>query len=162
MDQVESLTAEARHGPDASPRPLVNRSGFVGGSNSREVGVVTRSRLTRDADDVEDTSVHRRRGLIWRHAPENTLPNLRDAIAAAAASCGAFDVRLFGSAARGEERSDSDVDFIVRLEPGRTLLDLVRLETRLEDLFGRPVDVVTEASLAEPMRSRALAEAVRV
>jgi len=39
---------------------------------------------------------------------------------------------------------------------------LVRLETQLEDLLGRPVDVVTEASLAEPMRSRVLAEAVRV
>ena len=92
----------------------------------------------------------------------DSLPHLREAIAAAAAACGASSVRLFGSAARGEERDDSDVDFLVRLEQGRTLLDLVRLETRLEDLLGRPVDVVTEASLAEPMRSRVLAEAVRV
>ena len=91
-----------------------------------------------------------------------SLPGFREAIAAAAAACGASSVRLFGSAARGEERDDSDVDFLVRLEPGRTLLDLVRLETQLEDLLGRPVDVVTEASLAEPMRSRVLAEAVRV
>jgi hypothetical protein len=92
----------------------------------------------------------------------DSLPDLREAIAAAATACGASSVRLFGSAARGEERPDSDVDFVVRLEPGRTLLDLVRLETRLEDLLGRPVDVVTEASLAEPMKSRVLAEAVRV
>lgn len=92
----------------------------------------------------------------------DSLPDLREAIATAAAACGASSVRLFGSAARGDERDDSDVDFLVRLEPGRTLLDLMRLETRLEDLLGRPVDVVTEASLAEPMRSRVLAEAVRV
>jgi predicted nucleotidyltransferase len=90
------------------------------------------------------------------------LPELRDAIVAVAAACGASNVRLFGSVARGEEHDDSDVDFVVRLEPGRTLLDLVRLETRLEQLLGRPVDVVTEASLNEPIRSRALREAIRV
>jgi len=92
----------------------------------------------------------------------DSLPEFREAIAAAAIACGADAVHLFGSAARGEERDDSDVDFLVRLAAGRTLLDLVRLETRLEILLGRPVDVVTEASLAEPMRSRVLAEAVRV
>lgn len=64
--------------------------------------------------------------------------------------------------ARGEEDERSDVDFLVFLERGRTLLDLVRLEDRLERLLGRPVDVVTEASLTEPIRSRALREAVRV
>lgn len=90
------------------------------------------------------------------------LPELRGPIVAAATSCGASNVRLFGSAARGEERADSDVDFLVRLEPGRTLLDLVRLESRLEQLIGRPVDVVTETSLREPVRSRALREAVLV
>ena len=75
---------------------------------------------------------------------------------------GASDVRLFGSVARGEEHDDSDIDFLVRLEAGRTLLDLVRLESRLESLLGRPVDVVTESSLAEPTRTRALREAVPV
>jgi predicted nucleotidyltransferase len=90
------------------------------------------------------------------------LPGFREAIAATAAACGASNVRLFGSVARGEDREDSDVDFLVRLEPGRSLLDLVRLEARLEELLGRPVDVVTEASLAEPMRSHVLAEAIRV
>jgi uncharacterized protein len=90
------------------------------------------------------------------------LPALREAIVSTARSCGASDVRLFGSVARGEEDADSDVDFLVRLEPGRTLLDLVRLESRLEHLLGRRVDVVTENSLAEPIRSKALNEAVVV
>jgi predicted nucleotidyltransferase len=93
---------------------------------------------------------------------KDQLDRLRDSIVTTAAACGASDVRLFGSVARGEEHDSSDIDFLVRLEPGRTLLDLVRLESRLEALLGRPVDVVTEASLAEPIRSRALREAIGV
>src|SRR5437879_5880893 len=65
----------------------------------------------------------------------DNLPGFREAIAAAAAACGASDVRLFGSVVRGEDRDDSDVDFLVRLEPGRSLLDLVRFEARLEALL---------------------------
>jgi predicted nucleotidyltransferase len=90
------------------------------------------------------------------------LPEMRDAIVAAASACGAANLRVFGSVARGEEDAHSDVDVLVQFEAGRTLLDLVRLESRLERLFGRPVDVVTEASLAEPIRSRALREALPV
>ena len=67
---------------------------------------------------------------------------------------------MFGSVARGEERPDSDVDLLVTLEPGRTLLDLARLE--LEALLGRPVDVVTADGLREPVRSAALRDAVPV
>ena len=90
------------------------------------------------------------------------LAEIREAIVSVAAASGASDVRVFGSVARGAERDGSDVDFVVRLEPGRTLLDLVRLQQRLEELLGRPVDVVTEASLKEPIRSRALREAIPV
>ena len=90
------------------------------------------------------------------------LSDLSDAIRAAALENGARDVRVFGSVARGEEGEGSDVDILVTLEPGRTLLDLARLETRLEGLLGRPVDVVTEKGLREPLRSTALREAVRV
>lgn len=87
---------------------------------------------------------------------------LGDRIRAAAAASGARDVRVFGSVARGEEGRDSDVDLLVRLEPGRTLLDLARLEMQLEALLGRHVDVVTEAGLREPLRSVALREAISV
>jgi predicted nucleotidyltransferase len=92
----------------------------------------------------------------------DSLTTLRPHILAAAAACGARDVRMFGSAARGEEGEDSDIDFVVSLEPGRTLLDLTRLEVRLEQLLGRRVDVVTEDGLREPIRSTALREAVLV
>lgn len=87
---------------------------------------------------------------------------LRQEILATAADCGARQIRLFGSAARGEEDAESDVDFVVTMEPGRTLLDLARLELRLEHLLGRRVDVLTEEGLREPIRSTVLREAVLV
>ena len=90
------------------------------------------------------------------------LAQMRDVITSTAAACGARDVRLFGSVARGEESDSSDVDFLVVLEPGRTLLDLARVESRLERILGRRVDVVPEAFLVEPIRSEALKEAIRI
>lgn len=92
----------------------------------------------------------------------NRLPQFRDLIVSTAAACGASNVRLFGSVARGDDDEKSDVDFVVLLEPGRTLLDLVRLEERLEHLLGRPVDVVTEMSIPAAIRGSALREAVPV
>ncbi len=90
------------------------------------------------------------------------LRELRAEIQSAAQAHGARDVRVFGSVARGEDHDASDVDFLVALEPGRTLLDLARLEIRLEKLLGRSVDVMTENALQEPVRSAALREALPV
>ncbi len=90
------------------------------------------------------------------------LAELRDPITRAARGRRARDVRVFGSVARGEERPDSDVDLLVTLDPGRTLLDLARLELELEELLGRPVDVVTADGLREPVRGAALRDAVPV
>jgi predicted nucleotidyltransferase len=98
------------------------------------------------------------RGIAFR----DEVTRLRGPILDAAAANGARDVRLFGSVARGEERADSDVDFLVSLEPGRTLLDLARLEARLEELLHRPADVVTPESLRESIRVTAVREAVPV
>lgn len=87
---------------------------------------------------------------------------LRREILHAAEAYGARRVRLFGSAARGQETGASDVDLLVALEPGRTLLDLARLEARLEQLLDRAVDVVPESGLKEPFRSTVLRDAVDV
>jgi hypothetical protein len=87
---------------------------------------------------------------------------MHDAITRAAAASGARDIRVFGSVARGEELESSDIDFLVTLDPGRTLLDLARLEDRLEALLGRRVDIVTERGLEGPVRSAALRDAIRV
>jgi len=88
--------------------------------------------------------------------------SMRHVLLRAAGTSGAVDLRVFGSVARGEERPGSDVDFLVTLEPGRTLMDLARLEGRLAELLGRPVDVVIEGALREPIRTIALREAIRV
>jgi predicted nucleotidyltransferase len=76
-----------------------------------------------------------------------------------AARNGASNVRVFGSVARGEERPDSDIDFLVNLESGRSLLDLARLLRELTTLLDRPVDVVTEAGLRPRIKPQVLKEA---
>jgi len=68
-------------------------------------------------------------------------------------------VRVFGSAARGEATETSDLDFLVEMEPERSLLDLAALRNDLMDLLGREVDVVTEDSLYWLLRRKILREA---
>ena len=84
----------------------------------------------------------------------------REAILQAAARNGARNVRVFGSVARGDADEKSDVDFLVDLDPGRTLFDLGGLLMELRELLGRDVDVVTERGLRDRIRLRVLAEAV--
>lgn len=94
--------------------------------------------------------------------PAQLVADRRDAILALAERHGARNVRVFGSAARGTAGDGSDLDLLVELEPGRTLLDHVALKQDLEELLGIEVDVVTEAALHRSMRDRVLAEAVPV
>ena len=86
----------------------------------------------------------------------------RDDILALAARHGARHVRLFGSVARGEADVESDVDFLVQMEPGRTLLDLGGLLMDLRDLLGVEVDIVTEGGLKGAFRDVVLSEAVPI
>ena len=71
-------------------------------------------------------------------------------------------MRIFGSAARGEAGSESDMDFLVDLEPDRSLFDLGGFLVEMEDLLESKVDVVTEKGLHWYIRDRILAEAVRL
>jgi predicted nucleotidyltransferase len=92
-----------------------------------------------------------------------TLESLRRSapdIEAVAARRGASNIRVFGSVARGDADSTSDVDLLVDLDPDRSLFDLGGLLMDLADLLGTEVDVVTEASLKPRVRQRVLAEAV--
>ncbi len=90
---------------------------------------------------------------------DNTLKSRREEIMKIAAKHGACNVRIFGSLARGEAGENSDIDFLVELEPGRSLLDLSKLVVELEDLLNRKVDVVTEQGLYWLLRRRILKEA---
>ena len=71
-------------------------------------------------------------------------------------------IGIFGSYARGEQSSESDVDVLVRFDKGATLLDLVAVSEYLENLLGIPVDVVSEKSLHPMMRDDVLNELVAV
>jgi len=91
---------------------------------------------------------------------EELLQAKREEILRVAAKRGARNVRIFGSVARGEADEASDIDILVDLEPGRSLLDLGGLWSELNELLGRKVEVVTEKGLRERIRDRVLREAV--
>ena len=93
---------------------------------------------------------------------DQLLREKRAEILRIAAEHGARDVRVFGSVARGEADPESDVDFLVELEPGRSLLDLGGLQMELESLLGCRVDVVTSRGLTARIRERVLREAMPV
>jgi uncharacterized protein len=85
----------------------------------------------------------------------------REEIRAAAEAAGARNLRLFGSVARGEETPESDVDLLVDFPAAeRGLFPLLKLAREIEELVGRPVDVAAVEVMAEPVRERALAEAI--
>jgi hypothetical protein len=97
------------------------------------------------------------RDLIDRRA---TLQARRRRLLELARRRGVGNVRVFGSAARGDDRPGSDVDLLVELEPGRTLLDLVGFRREASEILGAPVDVVTPDVLKPRIRDKVLAEAV--
>ena len=84
----------------------------------------------------------------------------RDEIRRAAARHGARNVRVFGSVARREADEQSDVDFLVEMEPECSLFDMGALLLELERILGSSVDLVTEESMHDRMRGRVLREAV--
>ena len=84
----------------------------------------------------------------------------RREIASISAAHGARNVRVFGSAGRGEAGAASDLDLLVDMSEGRNLFDLVALSNELKDTLGIEIDVVTEGSLSPYMREGILAEAV--
>jgi predicted nucleotidyltransferase len=88
------------------------------------------------------------------------LKEKREAILRIAAKYGARNVRVFGSTARRTTTELSDVDILVDLEPGRSLLDQIGLQQELEELLGRDVDVVVEGGISRYLEERILAEAV--
>ena len=75
---------------------------------------------------------------------------------------GVIKVSIFGSYARGEQKSESDIDILVEFESGRTLFDLIRLERELREQLGVDIDVVTPKSLHPKLRESVLKEMVPV
>ena len=77
-----------------------------------------------------------------------------------AAQHGARNLRVFGSVARGDSDRDSDLDLLVEMESGRSLIDMGGLLMELQDMLGCKVDVVSEKGLSPRIRERVLGEAV--
>jgi uncharacterized protein len=73
---------------------------------------------------------------------------------------GAIGVRVFGSVARGEASDSSDLDLLVKMRPGASLLDLVAIKQDLQDLLGVRVDVVTEKALSPYIKDDVLSQAI--
>lgn len=89
----------------------------------------------------------------------SVIDSNRQAIRDLASRHGARNVRVFGSVARGNDDAHSDIDLLVDMEPGRSLLDLGGLVMDLRELLRSDVDVVTENGLRPAMRERVLREA---
>lgn len=93
---------------------------------------------------------------------KDLLISRRDEILRIAAKYGASNVRVFGSAARGDAGPESDVDLLVELDPNRSLLDHVALLQDLEDMLSMKVDVVNERALHPCIKDRVLCEAIPI
>lgn len=90
----------------------------------------------------------------------DVLKTKRHAILQLASHYGAHHVRVFGSVARGEAGPTSDIDLLVQMESGRSLLDLIELNQELESILHRKVDVLTDEGLSPYLKERIQAEAV--
>ena len=96
----------------------------------------------------------KKRELVFRH---------RDAIASLAAKHGMSETRLFGSVARGDERPESDIDFLVKRQPGSDPFELILLKEELECLLGCRVDLLTEHPWMRPrLKENIMRDAVPV
>lgn len=88
------------------------------------------------------------------------LQKKRNKILSFAKQHGVIRVRIFGSVARGDANEKSDIDFLIKLDQNRSLLDLIGFKQDLEELFGRRIDVVSEGGVSPHLRDRIFQEAI--
>ncbi|MFM5983087.1 MAG: nucleotidyltransferase family protein [Sphaerospermopsis kisseleviana] len=91
---------------------------------------------------------------------KDLLLPFREEILQIANKYGAYNLRIFGSVARGEATPDSDVDFLVELEPHCSLFDYIALNQDLAALLGRKVDIAEPENLHDLIKEKVLSEAV--
>jgi len=91
--------------------------------------------------------------------PLNVIRKKKRDILKVASMHGIINIRIFGSMVRNEATPDSDIDILVDLEKGRSLLDLGGASVMLQELLGRKVDIVTERGLHWYLRDKILKEA---
>ncbi|TVQ41814.1 MAG: DNA polymerase subunit beta [Gloeocapsa sp. DLM2.Bin57] len=91
---------------------------------------------------------------------KQVLAERREEIIKIARKYGAYNIRIFGSVARGENNDNSDLDLLVDIESGRSILDRIALMQELEDFLGCKVDVVKSQNLPLLIRDKVLNEAI--
>ena len=162
IDRIGAAVRAARQGRGWSTRAAAQRLGL----SVRFLNELERGKPTARLDKV----MHALKGLGLDIAVvPRRAAGLRDEVLArkallqaVAAKRGVRALSLFGSAARGEANAESDLDFLVDLEEGRSLVDLVGVKQDLEALFGRPVDAFTRATLKPRVLAAARAGLVRI
>lgn len=92
--------------------------------------------------------------------PLELLKNKRDDIRRIATKHGAYNLRVFGSVARGEARPESDIDLLIEKGPTTSSWFPAGLVLELEEMLGRRVEIVTEKALNPDLRDRVLSEAI--
>jgi len=92
--------------------------------------------------------------------PLELLQNKREDIRRIATKHGAYNLRVFGSVARGEARPDSDIDLLIEKGPTTSSWFPAGLVLELEEILGRRVEIVTEKALNPYLRDRVLSEAI--
>ncbi|GJM38418.1 MAG: hypothetical protein DHS20C19_17850 [Acidimicrobiales bacterium] len=169
VNAAASVLKTARERSRLSQNELAKRAGVAQSvisayeSGRREPSVRTLARLVEATghDLAIDVVARPDRALGLPDTPlGRRLRQRRNAIMKAAEARQARNVRVFGSAARGDDVESSDVDLLVDLDDGVGLLDLIGLERELTELLGVPVDVVPGTSLKPGLRDRVLREAV--
>lgn len=91
--------------------------------------------------------------------PSEILSTKRSVILALASARGVHQIRVFGSVAKGLDREGSDLDLLVDLPVGTSLLQVVGLQLDIQDALGVKIDLCTERELHPELKSRILAEA---
>ncbi len=167
MQEIAALLQDSRRSAGLTQKELARRAGTSQPAVARyEQGAAlptlpTLRRLLiacgREAV-ISARSVRQRRGARIG-ANERALARHRSRVIAAGRRHGARNLRVFGSIARGTEGSESDVDLLVDLEPGRTLVDLAGFRREVADILGVEVDAAAEDMLKPRARKRVLAEA---
>lgn len=163
--RIARLGAEVRAARKArgwSTRAAAERLGLsVRFLNELERGKAT-ARLDKVAQALEGLGLEL--AVVEKAAPgaREEVTAQRSLLQAIAAKHGVRALSLFGSAARGEATAESDLDFLVELEEGRSLVDLVGVKQDLEALFRRPVDAFTRASLKPGVLAAAKADLLRI
>jgi len=90
------------------------------------------------------------------------LNTYKESILSVAEHFGVKNIRVFGSMARKEEDVESDIDFLVEMEKGKTILDRIAFTQELQRLLGKKVDVISEKAIQGRIKENILRDAVKL